>query len=105
MEEDQVYEEVIEEIVTEGNPQPSQTSQPSQQTQRPQQAQQSQSASTPQAQQTGGNAQSQAAGIETDDNMVEEAEEHGQPSNTISEWQRVHDKGYVERITEKTEKH
>lgn len=104
MEEDQVYEE-FEEVVIEGNPQSAQPSQQPQQSQSSQPSQQvQQSAGTPQGQ-AGGNAQPEATGIETDDNMVEQAEAHGQPSNTISEWQRVHDKGYVERITEKTEKH
>jgi hypothetical protein len=102
MAEDQIYEEAFEEIVTEGNPQPSQ---PSQQSQASQQGQQSQPDNTPQAQQSGSSGESQPTGIATDDNMIEEAKEHGQPSNTITDWQRVHDKGYVERITEKTEKH
>jgi hypothetical protein len=112
MQEDQNYEEIYEEVVVEGNAQPSQegaSSQPSQaqsstpgastgqanqQVQQPSQSQQGQQSQQP-----------QVAGIETDDNVIEEAEKHGQPSNTITEWQRVHDKGYVERITEKTEKH
>lgn len=60
---------------------------------------------SPQSQQPQQPQQTQAAGVETNDNMVEEALKNGQPSNTISEWQRVHDKKYVEDITEKTEKH
>ena len=93
MEEDQVFEE----ITVEGNPQPSQ------QAQQPSQSQPSPQSQQSQGQQASSNAQ--AAGIETNDNVIEEAEKHGQPSNTITERQRVHDKGYVERITEKTEKH
>ena len=120
MQEDQFYEEVVEEITTGGNPQqgrqanPTQTNaqggQQSQQPQRSGSAAPSQQAgstgSTQQSQQSGGASQQpQATGIETDDHMVEDALKNGQPSNTISEWQRVHDKKYVEDITEKTEKH
>src|SRR5579884_2438961 len=101
MEEEQIYEEIIEEGSLPENAQQSQQANPTgtkqpvaNAGQQPSQAQQSQ-----QPQQT------QAAGIETNDNMVEEAVKNGQPSNTISEWQRVHDKKYVEDITEKTEKH
>ncbi len=92
MEEEQIFEE----ITTEGNPPQSPQVPQVPHSQEPQQSQ---------GQQKDNNAQPQAAGIETSDNAIEEAEKHGQPSNTITERQRVHDKGYVERITEKTEKH
>lgn len=103
MEEEQIFEQIDEEVTAEGNPQLSQQSQQAQQSQPSQPAQQGQQSQQPQ--QTSSSTQPQAAGIETNDNVIEEAEKHGQPSNTITEWQRVHDKGYVERITEKTEKH
>jgi hypothetical protein len=105
MEEDQAYKE----IQVEGNPQSSQQAAPAQSDTAAgntgQVNQQPQPGNTPQAQQSGSSGESQPIGIATDDNMIEEAKKHGQPSNTITDWQRVHDKGYVERITEKTEKH